>query len=606
MVNGRFFYLIYIFIKPTRDSYHIVIVYLEVVVIENNSSSTSNTNLELMDNVSKALLNKINITEKNNKIIEVVIISGDSVDNIAQFVDNLGGTYENLGYGFGIVKISVDKFVDLAKNRNIQYIEMPKNLYTTDSSSNRASCVQQARDTFSIQGEGVLIGFIDSGIDYTHPAFRNDDGTTRIEYIYDLSESGKIYNKAKINEALESKDPFSIVSSYDQTAHGTHVAGIACAGGKINPNYYGVAPKSSIAMVKSTRGSFALSTNIMKGLKFLVDKSKELKMPLSVNISLSTNDGAHNGTSLLEQYISTVATLERITISIAAGNEGSASHHVGGELKDEKRISVNIADDESSVVINLYTSVLQDISIKIISPTGSSSDYIEIEEGFKKGNIGADVYQIIDTGPKPFDIVGEVVVSLIPSGQYLSTGQWDILIRVNNNYKGIFDMWLPILEGLNTNTKFLQPTVTNTLGIPATVTNIIAVGSYNYINRNISSFSGRGRPTIFAPIRPDLVAPGEEIISAAPNRSFDSKSGTSMATPHVTGIAALLMEWGIVKNNDPYLYGERLKFYLVRGAKRSRTDVIYPDVSWGYGEVCAYGAFELVVEVINSLKSSRN
>ncbi|MEG2919257.1 MAG: S8 family serine peptidase [Clostridium sp.] len=559
-----------------------------------------------MDNVSKALLNKINITEKNNKIIEVVIISGDSVDNIAQFVDNLGGTYENLGYGFGIVKISVDKFVDLAKNRNIQYIEMPKNLYTTDSSSNRASCVQQARDTFSIQGEGVLIGFIDSGIDYTHPAFRNDDGTTRIEYIYDLSESGKIYNKAKINEALESKDPFSIVSSYDQTAHGTHVAGIACAGGKINPNYYGVAPKSSIAMVKSTRGSFALSTNIMKGLKFLVDKSKELKMPLSVNISLSTNDGAHNGTSLLEQYISTVATLERITISIAAGNEGSASHHVGGELKDEKRISVNIADDESSVVINLYTSVLQDISIKIISPTGSSSDYIEIEEGFKKGNIGADVYQIIDTGPKPFDIVGEVVVSLIPSGQYLSTGQWDILIRVNNNYKGIFDMWLPILEGLNTNTKFLQPTVTNTLGIPATVTNIIAVGSYNYINRNISSFSGRGRPTIFAPIRPDLVAPGEEIISAAPNRSFDSKSGTSMATPHVTGIAALLMEWGIVKNNDPYLYGERLKFYLVRGAKRSRTDVIYPDVSWGYGEVCAYGAFELVVEVINSLKSSRN
>lgn len=575
-----------------------------MIVIENNSNDNSNSNSVVVENASKMLLNKINVKGNNGEFVEVVIISGDSVDNITQFVDNLGGTYENLGYGFGIVKIPVDKFVDLAKNKNIQYIEMPKNLYTTDALSNRAACVQQARDTFNIQGEGVLIGFIDSGIDYTHPAFRNDDGTTRIEYIYDLSEGGRIYSKEKINEALKSKDPLSIVSSYDQTAHGTHVAGIACAGGKINPNYYGVAPKSSIAMVKSTRGSFALSTNIMRGLKFLVDKGKELGMPLAVNISLSTNDGAHNGTSLLEQYISTIATLERITICIAAGNEGAASHHVGGELKGEKQISINIAGDEASVIINLYTSVLQDISIKIVSPTGSTSGDIEVREGFKQGNIGTDRYKIIDTGPKPFDIVGEVVISLLPNDQYLSTGQWEIIIKVTNNYSGIFDMWLPILEGLNTNTKFLQPTIENTLGIPATVTNIIAVGSYNYLNRNISSFSGRGRPIVFCPIRPDLVAPGEDIISAAPNRGFDSKTGTSMATPHVTGIAALLMEWGIARNNDPYLYGERLKFYLVRGAKRSRTDVIYPDVSWGYGEVCAYRAFELVVEVINSLKNS--
>ncbi|MDZ5010560.1 S8 family serine peptidase, partial [Clostridium perfringens] len=144
----------------------------------------------------------------------------------------------------------------------------------------------------------------------------------------------------------------------DSTEHGTHVAGIACAGGNISPSFYGVAPKSSIAMVKCTRGQFALSTNIMRGLKFLVDRGKELKKPLVVNISLSTNDGAHNGTSLLEQYISTISTLERISIVIAAGNEGDAAHHVGGDLEGEKRIAINVAEDEAIVILNLYKPVL--------------------------------------------------------------------------------------------------------------------------------------------------------------------------------------------------------------------------------------------------------
>ncbi|WP_354094280.1 S8 family serine peptidase [Clostridium gasigenes] len=576
-------------------------------IIETNSSdSILNENNQSAENFSKALLSKLNIIGKTDQVIEVVIISGESAITMGQFVNSLGGTYEYLGYGFAVVNIAVDKLGELAKNRSIQYIEIAKQLYTTDSSSNRAACVQPARDTFGIEGEGALIGFIDSGIDYTHPAFINEDGTTRIEYIYDLSEGGNIYNKEKINEALKSPDPFSIVTSYDEIGHGTHVAGIACAGGKINPNYYGVAPKSSIIMVKSTRGDFALSTSIMRGLKFLVDKGKELKMPLAVNISLSTNDGAHNGTSLLEQYISTIATVERITICIAAGNEGSASHHVGGELKGENRIALNIAGDEKNVVINLYKDVLQDISIQIINPTGAASGYIEVKEGYVNGSVGLDRYRLLDTGPKPFDMVGEIVLSLITNNQYISAGQWQILIRANNNYTGMFDMWLPILEGLNIETKFSQPTVTNTLGIPATVRNIIAVGSYNYINNNISPFSGRGRPTVFCPIRPDLVAPGENIISVVPNRGFDTKTGTSMATPHVVGIAALLMEWGLAKNNDPFLFGERLKFYLVRGANRNRTDVIYPNVSWGYGEVCAYNAFQIVSQVINSLKYSRS
>ena len=125
-----------------------------------------------------------------------------------------------------------------------------------------------------------------------------------------------------------------MVNSTDVTGHGTHVVGIACAGGEIDKQYYGVAPESSIAMVKVSRSRFALSTQIMKGIKFLIDKGKELNMPLAINMSLSTNDGAHNGSSLLEKYISTVSAIERVTIVIAAGNEGEAAHHVGRTLEE--------------------------------------------------------------------------------------------------------------------------------------------------------------------------------------------------------------------------------------------------------------------------------
>lgn len=570
-----------------------------MLIIETIDSSNINSGLGLIQNVPRTLLGKLGINYNLNKIgnkIEVSIISGDTPDNVKKVVEDLGGSYYDLGYGFGIVDIPIENIAKLASSPSIEYIELPKQLYTTDSQSNRASCVNIARDIYGIQGEGVLIGFIDTGIDYTHPAFRNDDGTTRIDYIYDLSTGGNIYDRNDINNALKASDPFSVVPSYDTVEHGTHVAGIACAGGAINTQYYGVAPKSSIAMVKGTRGHFALSSNIMKGLKFLIDSGKALGKPLVVNISLSTNDGAHNEASLMEKYISTVATLERVTIVIAAGNEGDAAHHIGGELKRENRISINVAGDERGIVLNLYKPVLSNISVRITSPAGATSGDVIIREGYYEGIIGRDRYQVFYSGPKPFDIIGEITIAILTNGQYISEGQWEVRVNLTNQYGGVYDMWLPISEGLNRSTKFLQPTVLNTLGIPATVTNIMAVGSYNYLTNNISSFSGRGRDTVYRLLRPDLVAPGENIVSTIPNRSFTSKTGTSMAAPQVAGIAALMMEWGILKRNDPFLYGERLKYYLVIAANRNRADVTYPDPSWGYGEVCLYDAIGKVIE----------
>lgn len=574
-----------------------------MIFIETNYSNQNY--LGLLKNFPIEVLGKLNISNsfmlKNvEQEIEVTIISGDSVDKVAESVDKLGGKYEDLGYNFGIVTIPVDKLIDLALNPSIQYIELPKSLYTTDSEANRVSCIPQAVSSYDLDGEGILVGFIDTGIDYTHPAFINDDGTTRIKYIYDLEQGGKIYDSETINKALQSANPSSVVNSVDLVGHGTHVAGIACAGGKIDKKFYGVAPKSSIAMVKAARTRFALSTQIMRGLKFLNDKSKELGLPLVVNMSLSTNDGAHNGSSLLERYISITAALERQTIVIAAGNEGEAAHHISGTLNPENNVYFNVGDAETIIALNIYKSILPRISIEIISPSGISSGEIFLAEGFRSGRIGESIYEIYDTGPKPFDISGEIGIMLRGVNAFVSSGQWKLTIRRINDYKGNFNIWLPISEGLNVTTKFLDPTINNTLGIPATVINIISVGSYNYLTNNISPFSGRGETFIGQYIKPDIVAPGENIYSTIPEKSYDRKTGTSMATPNVTGICALMMQWGIVKKNDPYLYGERLKYYLIIGAKKERRDISYPDSAWGYGEVCAYNSLRATMEALGA------
>lgn len=533
----------------------------------------------------------------NNGEIELVVLYGDNFLRFKNSVDAIGAKVEDLGYGFGILIIKVNDLNRIIELEGLQYIELPKILYTSAYDSNRASCIPSVWNNYNLTGEGILVGFLDTGIDYTHNAFKDADGNTRIEYIYDL-ENGVVYDKNKINEALKSEDPFSIVPEIDLSGHGTHVAGIACAGGNINFDNYGVAYKSSIAMVKITGENSlraALSTQLMRGLKFLMDKSNEINKPLVVNISLSTNDGSHNGSSLLEKYIQTFTQLQKAVIVVAAGNEGNSAHHVGGKMKKEEDLDLNIGDGEKGIILDFFKPVLVDVSVEVISPTGISTGPMELSESYKERFVGREKIVVYSTGPKPFDIQGQTTISILPLGDTITSGGWRIIVRKLNNYEGYFDIWLPIAEGLNERTRFLQPSVYNTLGIPATVEGVISVGSYNFLNNNLSAFSGRGvvRPEWL--IKPDLVAPGENILSTVEEQGFDTKSGTSMAAPQVSGICALLFEWGIIRNNDPFLYGERIKYYLIKGAKRTIFGEAYPNPDLGYGFVCLDRTMELLI-----------
>lgn len=528
--------------------------------------------------------------------IELVVLYGDNKLKFKNSVEQIGARFEDLGYGFGILIIKISDLNRINELEGLQYIELPKVLYTSAYESNKASCVPSVWSNYGLTGTGVLVGFLDTGIDFTHNAFKDVSGNTRIEYIYDL-DNGVVYDKEKINEALKSQDPYSVVQVQDLSGHGTHVAGIACAGGNVNYDNYGVAYNSSIAMVKITSEkslSSALSTQLMRGLKFLIDKSNELDKPLVVNISLSTNDGSHNGSSLLEKYIQTFTQLQKAVIIVAAGNEGNTANHVGGKIRKDEVMDLNIANGERGIVLDLYKPVLVDLTVEIVSPTGISTGQITLSEAYKERFIGKEKIVVYSTGPKPFDIQGQTTISILPLGDTITPGEWKIALKKLNDYEGYFDVWLPISEGLNAKTKFLQPDVYNTLGIPATVAGVISVGSYNYLNNNLSSFSGRGvvRPEWL--IKPDLVAPGENILSTVEEQGFDTKSGTSMAAPQVAGICALLFEWGIVKRNDPFLYGERIKYYLIKGSKRTFFGEAYPNPDIGYGFVCLDRTMDLL------------
>ncbi|EIL8447946.1 S8 family serine peptidase [Clostridium perfringens] len=554
--------------------------------------------IDFINTIPKQILTSlIEQYSPNNGEIELVVLYGDNFFRFKNSVDAIGAKVEDLGYGFGILIIKVNDLNRIIELEGLQYIELPKILYTSAYDSNRASCIPSVWNNYNLTGEGILVGFLDTGIDYTHNAFKDAEGNTRIEYIYDL-ENGVVYDKNKINEALKSEDPFSIVPEIDLSGHGTHVAGIACAGGNINFDNYGVAYKSSIAMVKITGENSlraALSTQLMRGLKFLMDKSNEINKPLVVNISLSTNDGSHNGSSLLEKYIQTFTQLQKAVIVVAAGNEGNSAHHVGGKMKKEEDLDLNIGDGEKGIILDFFKPVLVDVSVEVISPTGISTGPMELSESYKERFVGREKIVVYSTGPKPFDIQGQTTISILPLGDTITSGGWRIIVRKLNNYEGYFDIWLPIAEGLNERTRFLQPSVYNTLGIPATVEGVISVGSYNFLNNNLSAFSGRGvvRPEWL--IKPDLVAPGENILSTVEEQGFDTKSGTSMAAPQVSGICALLFEWGIIRNNDPFLYGERIKYYLIKGAKRTIFGEAYPNPDLGYGFVCLDRTMELLI-----------
>ena len=382
--------------------------------------------------------------------------------------------------------------------------------------------------------------------------------------------------------------------------HPTHVAGIAAGNGRgSNGQYRGVASQSGLIVVKlgsSVGSSFPRTTQLMQGIDFAVRYSLGLNRPVAVNISFGNNYGSHTGRTLLETYINDIAGIGRTSIIIGTGNEGAARNHAAGRLRMGSVDIIEFAVDQFEFSLNLqiWKNYYDHFDITIVAPNGVRVGPIPRILGMQQFTIGQTELLLYYGDPTPYNIQQEIYIEFVPVRDYINSGVWRIELTPVKIITGDYDMWLPSGGMTNQGTGFLLPSEYTTLTIPSTASEAITVGAYNPYTDSYAPFSGRGftRDNV---IKPNIVAPGVDIMSASPGGGYTMQSGTSMATPFVTGSAALLMEWGIVLGNDPFLYAEKVKAYLVDGARPLRIESVYPNRTLGYGALCLERTFRNII-----------
>lgn len=497
---------------------------------------------------------------------------------------------------YAVITVAESKIQELAALTEVEYIEKPKRLYFQIEEGKRVSCINEVQDVhFSLFGQGVLIAVIDSGIDYTLQNFRKADGTTRIRSLWDQSlntkegsppkgyEYGREYTKEEIDRALkaEEKEGFEAVPSVDRSGHGTAVAGIAA----------GVAKESELLVVKLGSPSpegFPRTTELMTGIDFVIRKALEYQMPVVVNISFGNTYGPHNGTSLLERFIDDISNIWKSSICIGAGNEAASAGHTFGTLLEDQEEVVELAvqRNQPSLNIQIWKAYTDVADIALISPSGIRIGPIQEVLGPQRFTAGETEILLYYGEPSPYSTAQEIFIDFLPAEDYVDPGVWKIVLSPRKIVSGEYEMWLPSEEALNQGTGFLFPQEGRTITIPATAGRAVSVGAYNARTLVYADFSGRGYVREGIAVKPDLAAPGVNISAPAAGGGMAEFTGTSFAVPFVAGGAALLMEWGIVRGNDPYLYGEKIKAYLRRGAKPLPGFTNYPNPQVGYGALC--------------------
>lgn len=531
---------------------------------------------------------------------EVIIKYSGTLGRVREIAESV----VELSNEFAIVTVREDRLEALAGIEAVEYIEKPKRLFFQVENGRRVSCMTsvQIRPP-KLYGTGVLVAIIDSGIDYANLDFRNADGTTRIYSLWDQTipgnppegyVQGTEYTQEKINEALQQEnrtERMKIVPSEDRSGHGTAVAGIAAGNGRGSKGarYQGVASESGILVVKlgtPREEGFPRTTELMQAIDYVVKKAQRAGRPVAINISFGNTYGSHTGTSLLERFIADIANLWKSVICIGMGNEGASAGHTAGILKEntEERIPLAVQMKETAINVQIWKSYHDIVDISLISPAGVQIGPIPEVIGTQRFVVGDTEILLYYGEPSPFHVSQEIFIEFLPKDSYITPGIWQFVLTPRKIVTGEYDLWLPSENVLNRGTAFRYPTERGTLTIPSTSQRVISVGAYDSLTFAYADFSGRGG--LEGESKPDLVAPGVDITAPTPSGIYQTFTGTSFATPFVSGAAALMMEWGIVRGNDPYLYGEKVKAYLRRGARPLPGFTEYPNPQVGYGALC--------------------
>lgn len=519
--------------------------------------------------------------------------------------------------GYAVVTLPESEIKAYSAREQIEFIEKPKRLYFETFQAREASCILPVQTgSNGLTGKGILVGVVDSGVDFFHPDFRNEDGSSRILRLWDQSVNGNPpngytkgteYTKEEIDEALvlgktegrrlialhieEASVARPLIPSGDFSGHGTAVLGIAAGNGRASDGVNrGVAYESEILVVKmgnAGTNSFPRTTELMEGIDYLVRQASAMGKPIAINISFGNNYGSHQGDSLLETYISNVANVGRSVICVGSGNNGNDRIHTAGRLQQGQSeiVEMSIGAYETTLNLQLWKAYADEIEIFLETPAGENLPVLSEKIDIQRYRAGETELLIYYGKPGPFQVTQEIYFDFIPRGTYLTPGVWKIHLQGRRIKEGNYNLWLPGGNVLNTVTGFYRPVAAETLTIPSTAAKVITVGAYDSRLNAYADFSGRGGENLSYP-KPDLVAPGVDILAPSVGGSYTGVTGTSFATPFVTGSAALMMEWGITRRNDPFLWGEKVKAYLRRGARPLPGFDRYPNESVGWGRLC--------------------
>ena len=510
------------------------------------------------------------------------------------------------------------------------YSAVPKLYSLLDVTSMDAAGITPAGElpVLNNQGAGVIVGFVDTGINYTDSLFRNVDGSTRIIGIWDQTNNsdnsnnienetakpfsafsalyGTQYTAEEINLALNSDNPASIVPTRDENGHGTFLASIAAGNRDERAGFSGAAPQASIAMVKLKPakqylrdfyliqdGAEAYQENdIMMGVSYLYFLARKYSMPLVVCIPLGTNMGSHMGMSRLGQYLNQVSLSNGSAVITAAGNETGARHHFRAVMDadtDEVTAELRVGEREAGFSMELWAENMGAYTVGFISPTGEVAREISVPlRGENTVSFLLEQTQIT---------VYTQIADVSAGSQFIfmrfenpMSGIWRILIRNSLDIRETFHIWLPVRGFISDETYFLRPDPDTTITDPGNARYPITVTAYDHTKNSIYIHASRGY-SLSGRIKPDLAAPGVNILGASVSgRRLTRMSGTSVSAAHLAGAAAILLNWGVLNANYPYLNTPVLKSIFVRGAQRNPA-LTYPNREFGYGTLNLYEAF---------------
>lgn len=538
------------------------------------------------------------------RVWEVIVKYSGSLDEVRAIAVQV----VELRNEYAIVTVREADIERLAEIPQVEYIEKPKRLYFQVENGRRVSCINTVQNTRlpsaagTLFGRGTLVAILDSGIDYTNDDFRMENGKTRIYRLWDQTidgnppqgyATGTEYTREAIDEALSQntrEEMRRLVPSEDTSGHGTAVAGVAAGNGRgsgaINR---GVASESELIIVKLGRPreeGFPRTTELMQALNYVVEQALAVQKPVAVNISIGNTYGSHDGQSLLERFIDDISNLWKSVICIGTGNEAASAGHASGRLREneEERIQLAVQPNQATINVQIWKSYVDEIDVSLVTPSGVRVGPIQQLLGPQRFRVGGTEILLYYGEPSPYNVSQEIYLDFLPVDTYITSGVWEVILTPRRIVEGEYELWLPSENVLNRGTGFLYPNERVTLTIPSTAERVISVGAYDALTFAYAEFSGRGFTRKENRVKPDIVAPGVNVTTTAVGGSTVTVSGTSFATPFAAGGAALLMEWGIVNGNDPFLYGEKVKAYFRRGARPLPGFAEYPNPQVGYGE----------------------